>query len=300
MLFIGYNSFLGYTTSGDSVITNIPDVNSVTQKNTIVDDLFLTKSTPDISSPIDKTWNFDTILYAMYQDNLLAGNIDFVINTCSEIRVKMRKKNTYSWMTLFEVPITSVEDLSFERFTSYCQGNKTEYEFALVPILNGVEGNYNINSAVSNFDDLFVIDSSGSFYANTVQISPVRHRDTSIITPLNSKYPIVISNTNNNYTDGTITGLFIQNINGDFDKVGMQQYRESFKNFLFNGLPKIIKYHNGDMWLVEITGEITDDTSNANCEDYTKSQFKFTEIGDATDAETLYDNGLIDIYPFSE
>lgn len=297
MFFLGYNSGLGYTNSGDYVPTQITDINSIKEENCVSDDLFITKNTDALLSDYSTTWDFDTVLHAKYQGNLLAGNVDFTLSICSAMRIKMREKGTYDWTNLFEVPITKEEDLTFERFTSYCRGNQTEYEFAIIPILNGMEGNYNINSVISNFNDLFVVDSSESFYANTVQISPVRHRNTSIISPLNSKYPVVISNNNNNYTEGTITGLFIQNVNGNFDKVGMRKYRESFKNFLYNGLPKIIKYQNGDMWLVQITGDITDDTSHANCEDYTKSQFKFTEVGDVTDNDTLYDMGLVDYNP---
>ena len=40
---------------------------------------------------------------------------------------------------MFEIPISTEEDLHFERFDRYLQSN-VEYEYLVVPVLNGVEG----------------------------------------------------------------------------------------------------------------------------------------------------------------
>lgn len=296
MFFLGYNSALGYKNSGDPVLTNITNITSIKEENCMSDDLYVTRNVDTFSSNMSTTWDFDTILHALYQGTLLAGNVDFIIKSCSAIRIKMREKGKYDWISLYEVPITNTEDLTFERFTSYCKA-QTEYEFALIPVINGMEGNLNINSVLSQFDDLFVVDKDNSFYCCDVKVAPVRNRETSTIIPLNSKYPVVVCNNNSNYTTGSVTGLFIKSNDGILDKESMMGYRAKLEDFLFNGYPKIIKYGSGAMWLVQITGNIQDDFDTIGQQGYSKTTFNFTEVGDVEDSNTLYDMGLIDYDP---
>ena len=79
----------------------------------------------------------------------------------------------------------------------------------------------------------------------------------------------------------------------DVDLADGMQYREDVKTWLNNKCPKILKFHDGRIWLIGITGEISDNGDDHN--DIRKLSFEWTEIGNVKDIETLYNCGLSDV-----
>jgi len=298
MQFLGY-SFLGGKFSLDPTITNVKDINSIKLKNQICDDMYVTKDISSISSPLNSEWNFDTLLHAAFQGDCAAGNVGYALSSVSSVRVKIREFGKYNWVTIHEVPVSKAEDLTFDYYTNLCRGGDTNYEIAIVPIVNGAEGNYNINTVVSSFDGLFICEKGQYFGTNLdVVVTPTRNRPSSVINPLTGQYPIVIYNTQQNYDSGTIQATYVmKNENGEYLKSTAYQYRNDLKDFLFNGQPKLIKCYDGRIWLSGISNNITEDVSNYNAEGYTKVTFTYTEIGDWSDGQDLYDNDIIDVNP---
>lgn len=135
MLFLG-QSFLGERHSLDPTPVCIPNLNSIKLSDGIFDELFVSSNADyDLSS---LEWGFSTILWAQFKGNLAGGNIEESLKDISAVLIKRRKKGSYKWITLFEIPVDDVDSLKFERFDRYV-ANNNEYEYALVFMLANIE-----------------------------------------------------------------------------------------------------------------------------------------------------------------
>ena len=74
------------------------------------------------------------------------------------------------------------------------------------------------------------------------------------------------------------------------DLPGSNKFRSDIMDFLMNGRPKILKWDDGRIWLISVTGSPTD--SRVDHELVREISFQFAEIGDCNDPRTLYLNGL--------
>lgn len=294
MVFVGY-SFLTDEDCSSFTPTNVSKISSITLKNGIFDDLYITKETDSIySAQIPKDWDFDTILHTLFQGTLHAGNVDYTISSVSEMRVKRREVGTYDWVTLYQIPISHVDDFNFERMDMTARA-KTWYEYSLVPVINNVEGNLNINKVYSDYDGIFIVGSDEIFgtYLNT-SISVQNNHISSSVTTLGRKYPYIVSSSKSNYTSGNISGTFIE-----FDRVVSElvpkegwKYRKRLMDFFGDGKPKIIKVHDGRMWMSSIIGSPSE--SAPAHEDMPVSSIEFVETGDVDSGKALYYGGFID------
>jgi len=294
-------SFIGSANSNFASPIYRDDIDYVEIKNGIFDDLYLTANiTDNYTATIPTIWDYDTILHANFNGNLFAGNSDFTVETTSHLRVKRRKKGTYKWTTLFEIPVNKKEDFSFTRIDKYARG-KTNYEYAIVPVLNNTEGNYNISNIETLFEGIFIVDANKIYHSkyNIEPINTKRSNPSTIVVPIDREYPFVVTNgVTKKSNSSKITATFIEeSVDGEdtaFNFERAWEYRDGFKDWLLNGLPKIIKYDDGRMWLVMITGDIDDD--NDGHWDNVKTTFEFTETGNCESNNDLYNNGLIDVY----
>lgn len=293
MQIIGCSAY-GYINGCSKTPIPSSDLSSVTVRHSVIDDLFITKNTNlSHSDMVSAQWDYDTILHAGFNGNLNAGNVDYTLDQVSALRIKRREVNTFNWITLYEIPINSVSDFNFEKI-SYLERANTEYEFALVPVNNGIEGNYNTNTVKSLFDGVVIIDRNAVFKTvlNT-SISMQKNRPDSIVTPLGRKYPMSISNGYNNYDSGSIKATFIQQIGLEFDVEHGWRWRKKFMDYLVDSNTKVLKFYDGRMWLVAITGSPSEDSSEHIDMPYTS--FEWVEIGDVESSYDLYKHGLIDV-----
>lgn len=114
------------------------------------DSIYASRSTAmPLIDPPSLIWDTDTVFCADYEKSINAGNIDFSLSTISQLAVRRRKYGTFNWTTVCVRNIDSKEDLQFAGIDLFNAGN-TDYEYALVPILNGAEGNYYIVSVHSD------------------------------------------------------------------------------------------------------------------------------------------------------
>lgn len=286
---------LGGEESGIETPVICENIDKVTLQNCIVDDLFITNDISNNIIPISEDWTWDTILHANFNGNLLGGNIDITLDQINYITVKYREYGKTSWIKLIDVPISKSDDLSFERYCKWCRGNDTSYDFALVPVSpSGVEGNYNINTIISNFNDLFIMSKDKTFHGINETITPTRNQNITVLKPLSGKYPILISNDELDYNTLSVKCMFITTENNIYDKLGAGKYRQQAIDLLNSKIPLLIKMYDGRMWLIGVTDNISDDASNYNYERYTMTSFNVCEIGDANNEDDLRDNGLID------
>lgn len=295
ILFLG-RTFCGSRNSLDYTATSLNNINHVIIKEGIYDDLYITKNIDtEMSIPYqEKEWDFDTILNAHFNGDLEAGNISIVLEQVSSMKLKRRQIGTNSWVTLYEFPIYDEDDINFSYIDKYVKA-KVEYEYAIIPIINNNEGNYNINNIKTWFDGIFIVDKKNNYSTRlNIDISTQKNKPTTVVNTLGRKYPFVIQNGENNYYSGSVTAEFYKNKNNcDFDIENSYIYREEFMDFLYNGKPKLLKNDDGRMWMISVI-----DSSPENKDthpDKISTSFNFTEIGDSNSQIDLYSNNFIDV-----
>ena len=277
--------------SSKSALVDITNLNSITLNNGIYDDLFVTKNYNMVITNSNKEWNFDTVLHAIFNNNLLAGNIEFALNTISSIRIKQREKGKFDWITIYDIPINSIEDLNFVRTYKYCKGN-TDYEFAVLPVLNNtIEGNMSVVECESKFTGAYLMecDSSIQMVVNFESTQQRNHSSTTVQT-LGRTKPFYITNGMSNYESGSINVVFIQFDNCEPNTKTGAKYRKEIYDMLTNKKPKILKFDDGRTYIIGITEAISQ-TSDINIP---VSTINWTEIADIDSEDDLYENDFLD------
>lgn len=284
----------GYKKSCDNTSVLTYTVKNVKVFKGIFDRLFITRNTSNIDLEFPG-WDYDTILDAKFDGDLTAGNISYMIDQIDSIRVKRKRFDDYSWITLYEIPIHGTEDLYFERYDRYA-ANGVRYEYALVPVIGLQEGYINKNEITPEFDGCFIYEKENG-YVTDLDITKgtiTRNKETSIVTTLSGKYPYVINNGAANYDSGNFSMMFLpKDETKEYTNVGAYAYREQIKEFLNDGHPKILKLTDGRVWMIMIVNSISED--NGTIEGYVHTSFNWVEIGDPESSSDLYNNNFIDV-----
>ena len=145
-----------------STPTIINDITYLEVSNGIYDELFGTDNSDVKLDDSSKIWDFDTRFYAKFQENLMAGNVEYAASMVSSVRIKRRKNNEHEWFTMYDIPIETNDDFEFELFDRYAQGSQ-DYYYAMIPVIEHVEGNINKNTIRSEFNYYFILDKDISY-----------------------------------------------------------------------------------------------------------------------------------------
>ena len=304
MIFFG--SFLSADVmSVSSTPTDIDNINKIELSNGIYDELFVTNDVKTELEEMKPEWNFDTILYATFDDDAKAGNIDWAINSVSDLVIKRRRVGEFKWTTLETKMIrpNHFEDFSIVGLDKTAAPN-FEYEYIVIPVLNGIEGDYSSAIPLKVTSSSLVVLDKDEMWATVVTdgfCDEVTNVPNSVITTMNDIYPTIISNTSANYKTITVNCQFIpteedsmENCSRVLDTLEPDKIttnNNAFMSFLNNKKPKLLKNLDGRMWLVYVT---TPPTNSADG-DYLMRKITFgcTEIGDVNSEEDLYYSGLI-------
>ena len=258
--------------------------------------------TRDITSPYSPdeptAWDYLTIMDANFNGTIEAGNVGYDLSQIEGIKVKRRKVDDYNWITIKYIPVGDLEeDLAFSLNDNTAQ-NGIEYEYAFVPVVSGIEGNYITNTIKSNFDGVFICDKDiiYKFYAGVNYGTNQQVQKIGVFEPLGRKYPVVISNSLINYETGSFSGTVLPNdylTNKDLDKLSMVQERKDLLDFLTNKQPKILKDWNGNIWLMIITGNPNVSFQRGSAMKIADVSADWTEIGDYNSQKDLYEAGFV-------
>lgn len=213
-----------------------------------------------------------------------------------------------TWLTLYSQPITQASDMDFTFIDFTNQYGKT-YKYALVPLLiqqqSGVEveveGGYTVSDEVQSiFDGVFIADSTGSqkCKANVGYGNVDMNQVVGSITPIGAKYPVVITNSQNQYHNGSISGTIVPDdyyFNGNLSRIDMVNKRNELEQFLTNKRAKIIKDWNSNIWLVMITDNIGCNFNNNYGMGMVNFNANWVEVGDPTNQQDLQATGLINV-----
>ena len=284
--------------------TDIDNINKIELSNGIYDELFVTNDVEsELTENIQKEWDFNTILHATFDGNAMAGNVNWAINTISNIAIKRRKIGEFDWVTLETKEVNSFDDFTIVG-TDKTASTNFEYEYAIVPILNGIEGNYSTAVPLKVLSNCIVILDKDEMWATTVTdgfCDEVSNAPSSAIVTMNDTYPTIISNTSADYKTIIVNCQFLPtneddmehciSISNDLDPVKITTNNDAFMKFLNNKKPKLLKNLDGRTWLVYITTPPTNSADNNYL--LRKITFGCTEIGDVNSEEDLYYAGLI-------
>ena len=212
------------------------------------------------------------------------------------------------WLTLHSQPITQASDMDFTFIDFTNQYGKT-YKYALVPLLTQtqsgveveVEGGYTVSDEVQSvFDGVFIVDSTGSqkCKANVGYGNVDMNQAVGTITPIGAKYPVVITNSKNQYHNGSIYGTIVPDdyyFNGNLSRIDMVNKRDELEQFLTNKRAKIIKDWNGKIWLVMIMDNVSCTFNNNYGMGIVNFNTNWVEVGDPTNQQDLQATGLINV-----
>lgn len=279
--------------------TNLNNINNVKIQNGIYDEINITKDVTYEYTTTIPLFDFNTILQCKFEGNINGGNTNFTMNQINAIRIKKRLKNSSNpqWVRVCEdIQISTYEDL-LVNVKDYYTSTETEYEYAVIPMLNNVEGNYITNNIKTKFNGIFICDRksvyklySGVSYGNTTN-----NKQIGTLIPIGKKYPIIVSNSSINYKTGSVSGQILQSDFKDTRKINRKQVVDlanELTEYLLNGSPKIIKDWNGNIWLVMI--ETADVNYNSNYGmGIINISFNWAEQGDVNSEEDLIANGMI-------
>lgn len=294
----GYNFFRDENALNPSPLRNA--IFTYTQlKNGIFSHWYITR---DVDSPYSSEeptlWEYLTVMDANFDGTLQAGNVGYVLDNIDGIKIKRRKVGEYDWITLDYV---SAEDLGMTLsfvLNDNLNQNDTEYEYAFVPVFQGIEGNYITNTIKSKFNGVFICDAESiyKFYTNVSYGTNERVQQIGVFEPFGRKYPVVVSNALLNYETGSFKGDILNNDFLETRKINAKEIVEKRKqiiDFLTNKKAKILKDWNGNFWLIFITDNIQTSYANNSGMSIVNVDAEWTEIGDANSGSDLYLNGIL-------
>lgn len=289
--------FTAHNRSMDCTPTHIDNIDYVWANNAIYDDLYI-GTDPNVLTEIPSNWDWSTVMYATFNGNLTAGNLNYMLSQLSALRVKRKRKQDTQWITLFEIPVATAEDMQFYLYDKYVQWGQ-EYEYALVPVVDQIEALTVSLEVTPTFNGMYITDGDTSYYTlagNGIQSYQRNHGGTAVET-LAQKYPYHVKNSSANYDTGSAEGIFLP-VNPDNCTISTEKlfdYRKSLSDFLLNGRAKILKDCFGQIWMVQITDVVSH--SRDGHPSVVVSAFNWSEIGDPNSQKDLFDYGFTNVAP---
>lgn len=301
MLFLGTTFFSGAYTI-DPPAVNISPITEISLTNGVYDHLYVGKSVDEEVDVTNNEWTEHTLLSAPFDENLDAGNSGFSLRNTDTVIIKRREKGQIDWTTIYVKPIKTIDDFKLIYFDRYARSN-TNYEYVLCSVCNGIENSYVLKEVYSQFDGFFVVDQNNSYgtFFNLDGGDTQRNAAGEATVLLNNRYAKVVKNNISNYDTGTASGVFLKMYHSSENSCNIDiddsyEIRMDVMDFLMNGKPKILKWNDGRIWLIAVTGSPTDSQEQEGT-NLRKISFQFAEIGNWNDPKTLYLNGLNDVPP---
>ena len=287
---------LGYSATSETIEMDSNDytLTNLLLRNAEYDYCMITK---DTTYPVEPTseWTLDTLLLAEFKNNCNASNVDFSVENTSELLIKRRKKNSMKLYVVHVQPISSSKDFNFIVYDRFAAAN-TLYEYSIAPIINYAQGEQITQEVFSDFCGERILDKTIG-YKNIVDdtLSYSRYNSTSTVNTMMGKYPYVVNNSENNYSHGSYSTIFLQ-IECDKRQEDFMEdfeYRRKLVDYLTNHKAKVLKKFTGEIFVIKVDGDVS--MSNGKHYMLPETSFNWIEIGDSESNKDMYELGLSDV-----
>ena len=280
-------------------------ISNVELQNAIVDGFYVTHDISQASAYSSlPEWDNSTIMRADFNDNIRAGNVDWVLSSINKIKVKRKKVGAGEpYVTLFIQDVSTVYDLSFY-YRDYYVPSGYEYEYAMCPCVNDDEQAYFTTTVKTCFDGLFVSDKDKTMklLSNYLIGQSSTNMLLGTLQPYNQTYPVIIQNPNVQYRTVNIQGdvLGMTDNASSFSLTQEQRpiivdQKREWDKFLCNGKAKVIKDWNGNIIVARVTTIPNYSYNQASGNSKPTLTFGVTEVGEYDNQSSMYKNGLIDV-----
>lgn len=261
--------------------------------NAVFDEIYMDSNTDLAYDTTIPEWGYTTILDAKFQNNILAGNVDFTLDSISGMFIKKRKAGDYKWTTIHYVPIQTQEDFDFY-FNDIVVAAETTYEYAAVPIVNNAEGTYQTIFVDVCYDGCFIIDPTHGYQVigELKRSNLTRKVPVNVIETVHSPFPFVHYYSESKYDQFTVSGWFVERDKKTymFDSLNGWKYREAVREFLSNRRTKIVKWYDGQIYMACVTSDPSESEGAFN--EHVTTSIQFTQIGDVNNNADLYRHGF--------
>lgn len=291
MIFLGSFSAMEISTTPINPENNTENVEI---SNAVFDELYMDSNTDLEYDTVIPAWGYDTILNAKFKNNILAGNVDFALASITGMFIKKRKVGDFKWTTIHYVPIQVEEDFDFY-YNDIVVASNTSYEYAAVPVIDNAEGTYQTITVDVCYDGCFIIDPTyGYQVVGELKRSNLNRKiPVNVIETIHSPYPFVHYYSDIKYDQFTMSGWFVERNKETylFDSTNGWKYREKVRDFLSNRRPKIVKWHDGQIYMACVTSDVGETEGVFN--EHVTTNIQFTQIGDVNSNNDLYKYGFI-------
>lgn len=198
-----------------------------------------------------------------------------------QVVILRQKVGTSIWDTVYDMDISSIDDLEFDLLDILAAGNE-KYNYSIDLKSNGTT----VESQVFDIEEECWFEGMliGNFETQYLapldwQINCEKKTSVAYVNTLAGRTPYRVSNSDNNYYTGSASGLFMPIVDGKPVVEYNHAYHKQVVDFLSDGTDKLLKTSDGQMWYVSV-----DDTITVPFDDGFKGrnmiEFNWTEIGD--------------------
>lgn len=299
MIFVG--SFLG----GDELsvpltATNIDNITHQELTHGEYDGLYVTKNTEiEMGTSMPTAWDFDTIMFADFNGNTLAGNLSVALDKISHIVIKRKREDEFEWTTIEVKEVHDIDDMNLVGKDMTAELGAV-YQYAAVPSLNGVESIYSIAEDKCESNRLIIADCDEVWvtYITDGYCDYTRTYPINMLQTMYSKYPTSVRNSYQNYDVIDVSGTWVPTTEDDECELAFgteynkmrTKYQKEFVDFLTNDKPKILKNLDGRTWLCMLSGDVSDTAEDIYSD--RKISFQMTEIGSVDSNQDLFEAGF--------
>lgn len=285
---------LGYSVFGD--INYNPNItyspSSVLITNADFDQIRVESVLPDNDLSFEKEdWTGNTVLQGDFEgDTLDCGSLGAAFETITHVALKRKRYDDTEWVTLEKLDINNIFD-GIYNFVDRTADPFERYEYAIVPVAQGDEYTYFIQTVDTEMQTIYLYDTDNRYelYYNFSFDDFTYNMPNESIQTMGRQYPIVVYNSILNYAEGGIKCLLYASDEDNIDIYREKKLRQQILGFLMNRKPKAIKSYEGTNMMVAITDN---PMLSHNARGVYDLSFKFVEIGNMNDQYDLYTNGF--------
>lgn len=277
-------------------ISSIFPIDTVIMYNGVYDNLDISSDTSRPFSIDFPVWDYYTELNCDFS-SLNGGNLNITLAQLESVKIKRRISSGFNWITLENITVENVDDLKITRRDNLVPTGET-FEYAIIPVMSGgVEGEYLISSIDTCFRWCYLCDKDTTikFYSNCSYPSITTNPSGGLFAPIGRPKPITIFNSISKYDSGTFSGDVLGSTFLDTRKINrkdIQTTLNSYKLFMTNNLPKMLKDWDGRIKIVSLNIENGLNEGVSLISGISNVNFSWVQIGDYDIQQDLYDNGF--------